>query len=150
MSEDSAPLSDAERAELEELRAEKAKREQEEANRRERAELERLRAEKRRAQQARSQQARPQQARPQQERPRQAAPADGHATSQASPQGQQRARISREEAEAMARDAERRERGRQLMEPDDDLRMPKGQKIVLATLILIAVVFVLITVFGQG
>ena len=41
-----APLSDAERAELEELRAEKARREVEERARRERAELEALRAEK--------------------------------------------------------------------------------------------------------
>ena len=41
-----APLTDAERAELEELRAEKARREEEERARRERAELEELRAQK--------------------------------------------------------------------------------------------------------
>ena len=41
-----APLTDEERAELEELRAEKARREEEERARRERAELEALRAEK--------------------------------------------------------------------------------------------------------
>ena len=40
------PLTDAERAELEELRAEKARREEEERARQERAELETLRAEK--------------------------------------------------------------------------------------------------------
>lgn len=41
-----APLTDAERAELEELRAEKARREEEETARRERAELEALRAQR--------------------------------------------------------------------------------------------------------
>ena len=41
-----APLTDAERAELEELRAEKARRDEEERARRERAELEALRAER--------------------------------------------------------------------------------------------------------
>lgn len=41
-----APLTDGERAELEELRAEKARREEEERARRERAELEALRAER--------------------------------------------------------------------------------------------------------
>ena len=41
-----APLTDEERAELEELRAEKARREEEERTRRERAELEALRAER--------------------------------------------------------------------------------------------------------
>ena len=41
-----APLTDEERAELEELRAEKARREEEERARRERAELEALRAER--------------------------------------------------------------------------------------------------------
>lgn len=44
-----APLTDEERAELEELRAEKARREEEARARRERAELERLRAEKEQA-----------------------------------------------------------------------------------------------------
>ena len=43
---DNMPLSDAERAELEELRAQKAEREALEQARRERAELERLRAER--------------------------------------------------------------------------------------------------------
>lgn len=46
MSQDDAPLTDAERAELEQLRAEKAEREEHERIRRERAELERLRAER--------------------------------------------------------------------------------------------------------
>ena len=46
MSEESRPLSDEERAELEELRAEKRRREQEERDRRDREELERLRAER--------------------------------------------------------------------------------------------------------
>ena len=45
MSQVDAPLTDAERAELEQLRAEKAEREERERIRRERAELEQLRAE---------------------------------------------------------------------------------------------------------
>ena len=45
------------------------------------------------------------------------------------------------EAAAMRREAELREKGRELMEPDeDDLKMPLGQKIVLALVALIAVV----------
>lgn len=47
--QESTPLTDAERAELEELRAEKARREEAERARRERAELEELRAESRAA-----------------------------------------------------------------------------------------------------
>lgn len=50
--QDTAPLSDAERAELEALRAEKAAREEAERARRERAELEALRAESRAAHEA--------------------------------------------------------------------------------------------------
>ena len=49
MSEDSIPLTDDERRELEELRKQKRAREQEMANRRERLELERLRSEQARA-----------------------------------------------------------------------------------------------------
>ena len=127
MSEESSPLSDEERAELEELRAEKRRREQEERDRRDREELERLRAER---DGARTEPyAEPRAAEPAARRP---APRP----------------VSREEAAAMARDAERRERGRRLMEPDDDLRMPLGQKVVLAGIALAALVFVLLTVFG--
>ncbi len=50
-----APLTDEERAELEELRAEKARREEEARARRERAELESLRAEKEKAEASRGQ-----------------------------------------------------------------------------------------------
>ena len=46
--------------------------------------------------------------------------------------------------------AEARERGRKMMEPDeDDLSMPIGQKIVIFAVIGIALVFILITFFGK-
>ena len=46
--------------------------------------------------------------------------------------------------------AEARERGRKMMEPDeDDLSMPIGQKIVIFAVIRIALVFILITFFGK-
>lgn len=38
---------------------------------------------------------------------------------------------------------EARERGSKLMEPDDDLRMPLGQKIVLAVLAVVVVIIVI-------
>ena len=44
---------------------------------------------------------------------------------------------------------EQRERGARLMEPDDDLNMPKGQKIVLAVIALL-VVIVLVMTFLTG
>jgi hypothetical protein len=137
MSEESRPLSDEERAELEELRAEKRRREQEERDRRDREELERLRAERDEARGG-------DRAAPQASGTvRRAAAQDGPAAQRRQPRP-----VSREEAAAMARDAERRERGRRLMEPDDDLRMPLGQKVVLAGIALVALVFVLLTVFG--
>ena len=46
-----------------------------------------------------------------------------------------------------AADAERRERGRKLMEPDDDdLKMPLGQKIVILCVVGIAIAWLLATV----
>ena len=46
--------------------------------------------------------------------------------------------------------AEARERGRKMMEPDeDDLSMPIGQTIVIFAVIGIALVFILITFFGK-
>ena len=46
--------------------------------------------------------------------------------------------------------AEARERGRKMMEPDeDDLSMPIGQKIAIFAVIGIALVFILITFFGK-
>jgi hypothetical protein len=45
--------------------------------------------------------------------------------------------------------AAEKERGRKLMEPDeDDLKMPPGQKMVIAAVIIIAVVFILSTIFS--
>ncbi len=92
---DETPLTDEERAELEQLRAEKAARAKAQAEARERRELERLKEDK-----------------------------------------------QREEAEAaqMLREAQMRQKGRELMEPDDDLKMPLGQKIVLAAVAVIAIV----------
>ena len=48
----------------------------------------------------------------------------------------------------MARDAERRERAREYMEPDEDLKMPLGQKLVLLVLAIIVAVFVMSFVGG--
>ena len=47
-----------------------------------------------------------------------------------------------------ARDREIRERNAKLMEPDEDLNMPLGQKIVLAGIAAVVVLIVLMTVFG--
>lgn len=114
-------LTDAERAELEQLRAEKAKREADAAAAKERAELEALRNEKAAAEAVQAQ----------------AAAAQAEAA---------------KEAELDARDAERRERAREIMEPDDDLKMPMAQKVVLfviAVLIAWFVVYVLIPGMGH-
>lgn len=115
MSDQITPLTDDERAELEALRAEKAAREERERVARERAELEELRREHE-AQSAKpaATAARPQQAAPQ--------------------------RVRRAETEEDRRIREARARGTQLMEPDDDLRMPLGQKIVLGVLALLVAI----------
>ena len=53
------------------------------------------------------------------------------------------------EAAEQRRIAEAREKGRQLMEPDDDdLRMPKGQKIVIAAVVIVAAVWLLAMALG--
>ena len=50
---------------------------------------------------------------------------------------------------SLARDAEARERGRALMEPDDDdLRMPLGQKVVILAVVGVAIVWLAATVLG--
>ena len=49
------------------------------------------------------------------------------------------------ETEQDRRIREQRERGARLMEPDDDLRMPLGQKIVLGVLALIVLIIALMT-----
>ena len=110
MADEVLPLTDDERAELEALRAEKAAREEQARAARERAELEALRAEREQAQaERRSASARP--------------------SSSPAP-----ARPSQAELDQDRRIREQRERGARLMEPDDDLRMPLGQKIVLAVI----------------
>ncbi|OUO35261.1 hypothetical protein [Olsenella sp. An290] len=64
----------------------------------------------------------------------------------------ERLRRQREEGEAerarLERDASARERGRRLMEPDDDLRMPLGQKVVILAVVLVALVWLAVTVLG--
>jgi hypothetical protein len=53
------------------------------------------------------------------------------------------------EASAIAHEAELRERGRRLMEPDDvDLGMPLGQKLVLGTVLLLAILFLVARFLG--
>ena len=55
-----------------------------------------------------------------------------------------------EEAEHARAIAEARERGRKMMEPDeDDLSMPLGQKVVIVAVVGIAIIFILMTVFGH-
>lgn len=113
-----AALTDAERAELEALRAEK-----------ERAELEMLRAEKTRAVQAEAQ-------------AEAAAAEDAQLVAD-----QQRAarQAAQQEAEQIRRIQEQRAKGRALMEPDEDdedIKMPLGQKIVIGTVVILAVIFV--------
>lgn len=115
------PLTDAERAELEALRAEK-----------ERRELEALRAEKARAVQA--------------EASTQAESAAANEDAQLAAAQQRAARqAAQQEAEQIRRIQEQRAKGRALMEPDEDdedIKMPLGQKIVIATVVILAVIFV--------
>lgn len=131
-----AALTDAERAELEALRAEKERRELEALRaEKERAELEVLRAEKTRAAQSAAQAA---------------AQAEAEAAAAEDAQlvaAQQRTarQAAQQEAEHMRRIQEQRAKGRALMEPDEDdedIRMPLGQKIVIGTVVILAVIFV--------
>ena len=60
---------------------------------------------------------------------------------------QQRAarQAAQQEAEQIRRIQEQRAKGRALMEPDEDdedIRMPLGQKIVIGTVVILAVIFV--------
>ena len=112
-----AALTDAERAELEALRAEK-----------ERAELEALRAEKTRAAQAEA-----------------AVQAEVDAAVESEAQQRAARQAAQQEAEQIRRIQEQRAKGRALMEPDEDdedIKMPLGQKIVIGTVVILAVIFV--------
>ena len=61
---------------------------------------------------------------------------------------QQRA-ASEAERQARLRDERARERGRALMEPDeDDLRMPTGQKVVILAVVGLAAVWLAVTLLG--
>ena len=128
-----AALTEAERAELEALRAEKERRELEALRaEKERRELEALRAEKTRAAQAEAQ-----------------AQAEAAAAAEDAQlvAAQQRAarQAAQQEAEQIRRIQEQRAKGRALMEPDEDdedIKMPLGQKIVIGTVVILAVIFV--------
>ena len=56
---------------------------------------------------------------------------------------------TREEAEKDRKARELRERNAKLMEPDDDLRMPTGQKVVLLALAVLAVAILLVMTLGH-
>ena len=124
-----AALTDAERAELEALRAEKERRELEALRaEKERAELETLRAEKTRAAQAEA-----------------AVQAEVDAAAESEAQQRAARQAAQQEAEQIRRIQEQRAKGRALMEPDEDdedIKMPLGQKIVIGTVVILAVVFV--------
>ena len=130
-----AALTDAERAELEALRAEKERAELEALRaEKERRELEALRAEKTRAAQAEAQ--------AQAQTEADTAPEDAQLVA-----AQQRAarQAAQQEAEQIRRIQEQRAKGRALMEPDEDdedIKMPLGQKIVIGTVVILAVIFV--------
>ena len=128
-----AALTDAERAELEVLRAEKERRELEALRaEKERAELEALRAEKTRAAQAEAQ------------AQAEAAAAEEDAQLVAAQQRAAR-QAAQQEAEQIRRIQEQCAKGRALMEPDEDdedIKMPLGQKIVIGTVVILAVIFV--------
>jgi len=122
-------LTDAERAELEALRAEKERRELEALRaEKERAELETLRAEKTRAAQAEA-----------------AVQAEVDAVAESEAQQRAARQAAQQEAEQIRRIQEQRAKGRALMEPDEDdedIKMPLGQKIVIGTVVILAVIFV--------
>ena len=124
-----AALTDAERAELEALRAEKERRELEALRaEKERAELEALCAEKTRAAQAEA-----------------AVQAEVDAAAESEAQQRAARQAAQQEAEQIRRIQEQRAKGRALMEPDEDdedIRMPLGQKIVIGTVVILAVIFV--------
>ena len=124
-----AALTDAERAELEALRAEKERRELEALRaEKERAELEALRAEKTRAAQAEA-----------------AVQAEVDAAVESEAQQRAARQAVQPEAEQIRRIQEQRAKGRALMEPDEDdedIKMPLGQKIVIGTVVILAVIFV--------
>ena len=124
-----AALTDAERAELEALRAEKERRELEALRaEKERAELEALCAEKTRAAQAEA-----------------AVQAEVDAAAESEDQQRAARQAAQQEAEQIRRIQEQRAKGRALMEPDEDdedIKMPLGQKIVIGTVVILAVIFV--------
>ena len=124
-----AALTDAERAELEALRAEKERAELEALRaEKDRRELEALRAEKTRAAQAEA-----------------AVQAEMNAAVESEAQQRAARQAAQQEAEQIRRIQEQRAKGRALMEPDEDdedIRMPLGQKIVIGTVVILAVIFV--------
>ncbi len=57
--------------------------------------------------------------------------------------------VAAKEQEEIRREQAQRERGRKLMEPDDDLKMPLGQKITIAAFAGFAIIFLLVNIFSH-
>jgi len=57
--------------------------------------------------------------------------------------------VAAKEQEEISREQAQRERGRQLMGPDDDLKMPLGQKLTIAAVVGLAIVFLLVNIFSH-
>ena len=57
--------------------------------------------------------------------------------------------VAAKEQEEIRREQAQRERGRKLMEPYDDLKMPLGQKLTIAAVVGLAIVFLLVNIFSH-
>ena len=140
-----APLTDEERAELEELRAEKARREEEERARRDRAELEALRAERAAAEagaQAEVETAAAQPVRPS------AAPAAARSTASPAKHPADPARPSPSEPSAPQEKTFGQRMVTSASTDDDGIpSMPPAQKIIIAVCLVLVLAFVLWSVF---
>lgn len=57
--------------------------------------------------------------------------------------------VAAKEQEEIRHEQAQRERGRKLMEPDDDLKMPLGQKITIVAVVGLAIIFILVNIFSH-
>ena len=57
--------------------------------------------------------------------------------------------MAAKEQEEIRHEQAQRERGRKLMEPDDDLKMPLGQKITIVAVVGLAIIFILVNIFSH-
>ena len=140
---ESQPLSDEERAELEELRAEKARREEQEKARREREELAALRAERAKAEEAAAKAASEPEPEPAAAKPAPAAP---------KPQPKKAARPKPVDSKP-SRDemtfAQRMVTSKEPVDEDDIPGMPPAQKLIIALALIAFVVFMGYTITGS-